>query len=373
MLTADDRVGPVELAYHNDTDRYCCEWLFNLMLAKLIPAGDVDDRPIQEVTPNEVRGYTQCHFFSGIAGWAYALRLAGWPDDRPIWTGSCPCQPFSVAGKRKGFADDRDLWPAWFHLIRQCRPPVVMGEQVASAADWLTRVRSDLEGVGYAVGAMPVQAACGGAAQYRDRYWFVADCLDRRSQVGCPEDDGRDIERTGGRPPDTTIGPASPQLRSDGPLARRDLQRQADAGLQRGGQLGGTGGAEEDPAGAVAGGDLDRPQGTEPAGPASVRRRPTDEGSASGGLVCPPLDGWGQGWTEAEFRSRGFAAAVASLPDGHQFIECPDGKWRRLPPPSVCWLGNGIRSRVSKLRALGNAIYPPLAAQVIRAYMECRP
>jgi DNA (cytosine-5)-methyltransferase 1 len=348
--------------YYNEIDPYCVSWLFNLMLAKLIPVGDVDDRPIQEVTPNDVKGYTQCHFFAGIAGWPYALRLAGWPGGRPIWTGSCPCQPFSVAGKRKGFADDRDLWPAWFRLIRECRPPVVMGEQVASAADWLARVRSNLEEVGYAVGCLPIQAACAGAAQYRDRFWFVADLPQRRGRAF----DGEPIACPGREEPVRGLDLHA----GDGSLARRDLQRQADAGLQRGGQLGGAGGAEEDPAGAVAdefGARLEGGQGERPDdGP----QRPPMQRNGDVSVVRPPLDGWGQGWTEPEFRGRGFSAAVASLPDGTQFIECPDGKWRRLPPPRVHWLGNAIPNRVAQLRAFGNAIVPTAAAEVIRAYME---
>src|SRR5437879_4731102 len=84
--------------YYNDSDPFVCAWLRKLIAARLIPAGDVDERPIQEVSPEDVRGYTQAHFFAGIGGWAYALRLAGWPDDRPVWTGSAPCQPFSIAG-----------------------------------------------------------------------------------------------------------------------------------------------------------------------------------------------------------------------------------------------------------------------------------
>lgn len=70
-----------------------------------------------------------------------------------VWTGSCPCQPFSTAGRRKGIADKRHLWPAFFHLISQCRPGTVFGEQVASrdGLAWFDFVQSDMETTGYAV------------------------------------------------------------------------------------------------------------------------------------------------------------------------------------------------------------------------------
>lgn len=119
-------------AYYNEIEPYAAEWLRNLIVAGLIAPGDVDTRSIEDVRPDDLRGYEQCHFFAGIGGWSYALRLAGVPDDRRIWTGSCPCQPFSAAGKGAGFADERHLWPAFFHLIRECRPERVVGEQVAN-------------------------------------------------------------------------------------------------------------------------------------------------------------------------------------------------------------------------------------------------
>ena len=61
-------------------------------------AATLDRRSIEDIKPDDVRGFTRCHFFAGIAGWELALRWAGWPADRPVWTGSCPCQPFSSAG-----------------------------------------------------------------------------------------------------------------------------------------------------------------------------------------------------------------------------------------------------------------------------------
>ena len=162
-------------SYYNEHDPYAAQWLRNLMDAGLIAAGHVDERSIEDVTANDLRGYAQCHFFAGIGVWSYALRQAGWSDDRPIWTGSCPCQSFSAAGKRKGFADERHLWPAWFYLIEQCRPELLIGEQVEAAVrhGWLGLVQDDLEGIGYTVGGA-VLPACGvGAPHIRHRLMFV--------------------------------------------------------------------------------------------------------------------------------------------------------------------------------------------------------
>jgi DNA (cytosine-5)-methyltransferase 1 len=120
--------------YYNEHNPFAAQWIRNLIAGDLIPAGDVDARDIQEVTAHDLRGYTQCHFFAGIGGWPAALQLAGWPTTRPVWTGSCPCQPFSVAGLGKGADDERHLWPEFRRLIAECRPYTVFGEQVASAA-----------------------------------------------------------------------------------------------------------------------------------------------------------------------------------------------------------------------------------------------
>lgn len=169
-------------AYYNEFDPYAAEWLRNLIAAGHIAPGDVDDRSIEDVCADDLTSYTQCHFFAGIGGWSYALRLAGWPDDRPVWTGSCPCQPFSAAGKGKGVDDDRHLWPVMRWLIDQCRPATVFGEQVASrlGRDWLTGVRADLEAMGYAVAAADLCAAGVGAPHIRQRLWWVADSTSSR-------------------------------------------------------------------------------------------------------------------------------------------------------------------------------------------------
>jgi DNA (cytosine-5)-methyltransferase 1 len=163
-------------AYYNEIDPFAAAWLRNLIANGLIAPGDVDERDIREVQADDVRGYTQCHFFAGIGGWSYALRLAEWDDDRYAWSGSCPCQPLSVAGQQRGHADSRHLWPAFYDLIAQCRPSVVFGEQVASkhGREWFAAVRADLEGLGYACGGADLCAAGVGAPQLRQRLFFVA-------------------------------------------------------------------------------------------------------------------------------------------------------------------------------------------------------
>lgn len=313
--------------YHNEIEPYAADWIENLIAEGHLPPGDVDRRSISDVRPDDLKGYTRCHFFAGLGGWPLALRIAGWPDDRPVWTGSCPCQPFSVAGSRKGFDDARHLWPEFGRLIEKRLPPTVFGEQVAGAAEWLAGVRGDLDAMGYAVGAIPVEAASAGADHFRDRFWFVADY---------------------------------------------DLQCPGEERAERGGELGRPGSDQENRAWALQ----DRRLVGSPAGlPGSesrqegLSRKSHNASRESDALEHSACLGWGEGWTEHEFRGRGFTAAVASV-GGGQYVECPDGKWRRLPPPRVRWLGTRVPARVAKLRAFGNAIDPRPAAAVIGAYLD---
>lgn len=164
------------MVYYNENDPFNVEWLKQLIKAGVIANGEVDGRSIEDVCPNDLKGFSQHHFFAGIGVWSYALKQAGCPDDKPVWSGSCPCQSFSQAGKRKGFADERHLWPAWFWLISQSRPELVFGEQVATSysKEWLDLVSSDLEGIGYACGSV-VTPACGfGAPFIGNRLYFCA-------------------------------------------------------------------------------------------------------------------------------------------------------------------------------------------------------
>lgn len=335
-------------AYYNEFDPYAAQWLRNLIAAGHIAPGDVDERSILDVHPDDLKGYIQCHFFAGIAGWSLGARMAGWPDERPLWTGSCPCQPFSVAGKGAGHKDERHLWPAFFALIRARRPAVVMGEQVAAAVgkDWLDGVSADLEGIGYTCGAAVVPACAVGAPHRRDRLWFVADTDQSREGEGREQRSGElglssgDSEtcfsdvahasgerREAGRDDDGRIGAGN---RAEGWAAGRDA---GSASFD----VAHASGAGRRQAGLPASGNLEADGGRS-------RDRHGNAGSFDG---CGP-------WSGAEW-------AIGA-----------DGKARRVEP-GIRLLAHGVPARVGKLRAYGNAIVPALASEIIGSYMDVQP
>lgn len=220
-------------AYYNEFNSEAAHMLRQLIADGHCAPGDVDERSITEVHPDDLKGYTQCHFFAGIGGWSIGLRLAGWPDHRPVWTGSAPCQPFSAAGRQKGKDDERHLFPTWLSLIRECRPATIFGEQVATAVahGWLDDVYAGLEAEGYAVGAAVLPACSIGAPHRRDRLWFVANASGQRphacphagicgGQEGAGARDGQP-QRCGGSCP---MGNPT-QLRVQGSLPQGDAQR----------------------------------------------------------------------------------------------------------------------------------------------------
>jgi len=334
-------------AYYNEVDPYAAQWLRNLIAAGHIAPGEVDERSIADVRPDDLAGYRQCHFFAGIGVWSYALRLAGWPDDRPVWTGSCPCQPFSAAGKQSGMSDERHLWPVWFKLIRQCQPDVVFGEQVESAIrhGWLDLVQSDMEGSGYAFGAVGIPAAGFGAPHIRQRLWFVADTLPARRPEWRPES-GRGQAPGGG-----VVGELA-----DNPRERcGEARERCGEARERCGEARECGGRPEEWAGdgGESGlmGDAERAgleglAGHGDGGRGPVPPRSTSAAGESGGTG--PTNGH---WRDADW------------------IFCRDGKWRPVEPGTFP-LAHGAPARVGRLRGYGNAVAAPVAAEFIGAYLD---
>ncbi len=318
--------------YYNEHDLAACGWLRELMDKGLIPEGDIDERSIEDVRPDDLRRYTQCHFFAGIGGWPLALRLAG-AQDLECWTGSCPCQPFSAAGQKKGTDDERHLWPVWEPLIRECRPPVVLGEQVEAAVahGWLDLVSSGLEAAGYAFGAVAMGAHSVGAFHIRQRlYW--GGVLGDAQHDGPPE-----IRELGG-----TEGAGrlrEPEGPSD-PLGRGASRRLGDA---HGGRQGREG-----------------------------RRRPEGQAgqpSAAGGMADPDCGGL-EGSSACSGEGRGSDAlregALGGFWSECDWLPCRDGKARPTEPGTFP-LADGVSQRVVLLSGYGNAVVPQVAAEFVKA------
>jgi DNA (cytosine-5)-methyltransferase 1 len=376
-------------AYYNEFDPFAAEWLRRLILFGHIAPGDVDERSIEDVNPDDLRGYTQCHFFAGIGVWSYALRRAGWPDDRPVWTGSCPCQPFSAAGKGGGVDDERHLWPHFHHLIRECRPGVVLGEQVASkdGLGWLDLVHADLEGENYAFAAVDLCAAGFGAPHIRQRLWWVGtnqrvenpelSAQPRQRLVGGA---GLSVEETvrlagrsvaGGLESDTGAGLLRPDETGACGLAdtRHDERSRRDGSATDDDRRGGAGveqGLELAPRGSAGGladtHDAERGSG-EPGrddGHGQTTGRQQGDGVvADGGAAGGLDDGRRPGPTNGHWRDA-------------DWLFCRDGKWRPVEPGTFP-LAHGASARVGRLRGYGNAIAAPVAQGFIEAVMDCIP
>jgi len=339
-------------AYYNEIDPYAAEWLRNLIKEGHIAPGVVDERSIEDIKPDELVGYTQCHFFAGVGVWSLALRRAGWPDNRPIWTGSCPCQPFSAAGAGGGFADPRHLWPSFGWLIKQCAPPVVIGEQVASkdVEPWVDLVHADLEAMGYAFGAVPFPSAGIGAPHIRDRLYWVADTDCGAGRQRGPDfrggADGGDAESRPG-----PCGGCMPDRLADSDGGHAGAEWQQCSGEQR--QQPENGGCDQLALGRMA-------------NPASQGRRPerTDLDTADGNeAVCRGQEELGR------CRPADCAGPVNGLWVNSDWLFCRDGKWRPVESGTFP-LANGAPSRVGRLRAYGNAINAEAAKEFIAAYMQ---
>ncbi|HBX9978944.1 TPA: DNA cytosine methyltransferase [Klebsiella variicola] len=382
-------------AYYNEIDPFAAQWLRNLIAAGHIAPGEVDERSIEDVTPDDLRGFTQCHFFAGIGVWSHSLRLAGWPDDRPVWTGSCPCQPFSAAGKGDGFTDERHLWPHFFHLISERRPQHVFGEQVAArnANVWFDLVQADLEGMGYAFGLVPFTSASIGAPHIRERaYWVAnADCVvsDRRGDVRAP---GRDEYSNGGDDDRLANSNHDRQQPGQGAGCRRQCAEQG-IDIGRGGENGGLGNANVARLEGLSGNDC--PAGREGAtGPAAAPG--FHDGLANTDNEQHSIAVSGCGHEHASTGREQDPAAPAGLRGDYWALEvngfwrdadwlfCRDGKWRPVEPgtfplvdgaaarmgrvePGMARVASS--NRVGRLKGYGNAINAQAAAAFIRAYM----
>ena len=344
-------------AYYSEWDPYAAQWLRNLVAAGHIAPGDVDERSISDVRADDLRGYRQCHFFAGIGVWSHALRRAGWPDEEEVWTGSCPCQPFSDAGKGSAFDDERDLWPEWFSLIGERRPRSVFGEQVASRLGlaWIDAVHADLEGASYTVGAVDTCSAGFGSPNIRQRLYWMAD-----AERGAAERHGHALAGAQGG----IEGEGRQRLRPDaidgGVLDRLgEPSRARLEGLTRHGD-----------------------DGDEPGRHRTHEARPATEASEPRGVANTDSTGREPGKLAAAPARYGHPVVTDGC-DGRpgplngfwrdaDWLCCTDGKWRAVESGTFP-LVTGAPSRLGRLRAYGNGLNAEAATWFVRVAMEARP
>lgn len=357
-------------AYYNEIDPFAAEWLRMLILSGEIAEGDVDTRSIEDVHPGDLRGYAQCHFFAGIGGWSRALRLAGWPDDRPIWTASCPCQPFSAAGKGGGFADERHLWPAQFWVLLNSRPVAIIGEQVASPAGlaWFDVVHSDLENAAYSCGVADICAASIGAPHIRQRlYWGAYSAhSNRRSGIGGAE---TGVRENGER-----------RRRLTGDCVTLNGSNSMLHGREQRGTIDGIGSASGECSSCErsdSNGRESRNGELQSGGKHGFLQKDSDVsdgndaiGSRLEGFTGHERNWRGPGWLRPE-EARSVAASGATR---GFWADCDwwygrDEKYRPIES-GLFPLAHGISGRVGKLRGCGNAIVAPLAAEFVKAFQE---
>ena len=389
-------------AYYNEFDPKAAAWLRELIKRGLIADGEVDERSILDVAPDDLRGFTQCHFFAGIGGWSYALRLAGWSDDTPVWTGSPPCQPFSSAGQNVGQDDERHLAPHFVELVRACRPRVLFGEQVASAAvfgkatsgsrkaaggqpawAWFDDLSDRLEAARYAVGASDIPAAGIGAPHIRQRTFFgavrLADAADERLSVGRREQGGSpgSVEQSERLCADERLADASAdgsqgRIRGGQDQEREAVNRQAGCDSATDGHWrdGGVGNSKS----------WGHRRSLQKNGDDTRNERESGTASILGGLA--DADSYGRkarhqirpdgkehdaqhGRSESDQRASAYHGGWATA----DWLFCRDGKWRAVEPGSFP-LADGLPARVGRLRGYGNAIVPQAAAIFIGAFSE---
>jgi len=376
--------------YYNEWDSFAAEWLKQLIKDGLIPDGEVDTRSIADVESSDLNGFTQCHFFAGIGGWSRALQLAGWSPDRPVWTGSPPCQSFSTAGKGKGKGDERHLWPVFFNLIRECEPTAVFGEQVAAAIrhGWLDDLQDDFEAEGYASAAVVLPSGSIGAFHKRDRLFFTAKRVaDTDSSNGRGEQESRQQEGNQWRQSDgdSSVSSSLANANDIGHERNSETGRKAQRGTEHSNSVSL---AYTDEFGQPRPRQVQQPRDSEKDSQGEVNRAvdasrvSTSLGNSEhdgpygvevGRSSTAPSDNNSQGEDvscESKGASRFEIAGNLCLWENPEIIYCRDGKYRPIPTePALFPLANGIPNRVGILRGAGNAIVPQAAAEIIKAVM----
>jgi DNA (cytosine-5)-methyltransferase 1 len=251
--------------------------------------------------------------------------------------GGYPCQPFSVAGKREGQADDRHLWPEFFRLIQEIRPTWVIAENVAGHINMgLDSVLADLESEGYQQQVFLIPACAVGAYHRRDRVWILAHS-DSGSSASAQQK--REYE-----------GAENDSRSSHDELDAGTIM--ANAASNGGKRIAGEFPKEN---------ELETSRRQE-----ERVRQFVDAGNGQRNDVADTLH---QGLQ----RGQGTGNPESSRKEREEFLtgrgeRSESGNW--LPEPPVGRVANGVSGRVDRLKQLGNAVVPQIPEVLGRAILE---
>ena len=287
--------------------------------------------------------------FCDIEPWSRKILAKHWPDvpiaedvkelandpdglvpDCDIITAGYPCQPFSLAGERRGSEDDRHLWPYILSIIEAKRPSWCVFENVYGHVSMgLDEVLSDLEGQGYAARPFIVPACAADAPHRRDRVWIIARNVgdtDSQQWGTTQKDRGLDLDRAvldqrQGREETNTAQGSGGNVAYAKSLHSNGSGEHSQQGQRQEPKPRDSRGSDD-----VAHADSEGSQGQRRE-PRLVSQRETEHSARSG---------------SQEVRARKV--------------------W--LPEPAVGRVANGIPRRVDRLRGLGNAIVPQIAMRI---------
>jgi len=284
-----------------------------------------------------------------------------------IITGGYPCQPFSVAGRKKGEKDPRHLWPEMFRLVQELRPSWVIGENVSGHIKLgLDTVLKNLESEGYAARTFSISASSIGANHQRERVWIIANS--ERNGLTTSEKRGG-FEKTISEQQKRENNTFNSEGASSIPLSSKNVEdtRQHGGGFEPSGNKESIGrGSSEKTKWST---NADQTSGS------SKRREimadtknigsilSSHEGEQQGNSTrCSEGQSEGDGQTMADTSSERTSRGETGWEDAENVGQSSrrpwDGWWDI--EPDVGRVANGVPKRVDRLKSLGNSLVPSI-------------
>ena len=339
--------------------------------------------------------------FCDIEPWSRKILAKHWPDvpiaedvkelandpnglipDCDILTAGYPCQPFSVAGQRRGTEDDRHIWPFIFTIIKAKRPSFCVFENVFGHVSMgLDEVLSDLEGEGYATRPFIVPACATDAPHRRDRLWIIC------RNVGDTKHDGSSTTKVTGSIREASKHHTQGQSKTE--QSERASQSRDSGGLGESTRAEYVGNSESK--------RHERRTDAEREGPENkqeqrlgVRGKPSGSSEDVAYSQSMHSDGSGEHTQQSEGQVSELGERSSEINVAYTDSERSQGQWREhepisrqetghaasysdkeirarknwQPEPRVGRVAHGVSNRVDRLRGLGNAIVPQISMRI---------